>query len=348
MAETYLDIIKKIGRKFLWLLAVLAGLDILYLCTFYKKDREKNSTLMDYSLVPVKDSTDIIYLGESSNHACSETDVDKRCISDMIDDLMPDHRVGRMSKNACHAGVYYDMIRNIPRKNPVKTVIVTVNMRSFSSEWIYSELETPLQKEQLMMKKAPALYKRALLAFKAYDHWTPAERDNVVRQGLKDQTLHLPYFFPYKNASDWDHAIAAQDYLFNGQKVSRDTIELTCHYIKDFAYQLDEKNPRIKDLDKIARLCKRRGWNLVFNILADNMDQIKTLAGPDLEYLMRHNAEYIIKRYEPNGVIVVNNQYMVRDKDFFDRTFPTEHYNQYGKKVIADAIVERLKETIYK
>ncbi len=343
MTDETRNIILKIGKKFLLLAMVLVVIAIVYRIFLYPKDREKYCTLMQYSLLPVQDSTDIIYLGESSNHSCSPKDKDTRAISDMIGDMMPGHRVGRLSKDACHAGIFYDILRNIPRKNPVKTVIVTVNLRSFSSEWIYAELEKPLQKEQIMMKKAPALYKRTLLAFKAYAHWPENERQRLVREGLKQQTLNLPYYFPYKNASDWDHAIGTQNYLYNGKKVSYDTIVLTCHYIKDFAYQLDDKNPRIRDLDKIVRLCKRRDWNLVLNILADNMDQIKTLAGPDLEYLMKQNAQYIIHRYEPQGVLVVNNQNMVRDRDFFEREFPTEHYNQHGRHIVAENIVETMK-----
>lgn len=337
-------IILQLGRKFLLLAVVLAVLDIVYRFTFYSKDRDENCTLIPYSMKPVKENYDIIYLGESSNHSFCESDTDQRAISEMIDDMLPGHKVGKLSKDACHAGVYYDILRNIPRKNPVKTVIVTVNLRSFSSEWIYSDLEKPLQKEQIFMKKAPALYKRMLLAFKAYAHWSEDERQKLVREGLEEQTLKLPYYFPYHNASEWDHAIGSQDHLFNGQKVSMDTIVLTCHYIKDFAYQLDDENPRIKDFDRIVKLCKRRGWKLVFHILADNMDQIKTLAGPDLEFLMKRNAQYIINRYAPKGVTVVNNQYMVRDRDFFEREFPTEHYNQTGRRIVAEMVVEGIRD----
>lgn len=344
MTEDVQHIILKLGKKFLLLAAVLVVLDIVYRIALYPRDREKYCSLIKYSRIPVKDSTDIIYLGESSNHSYSPEDEDQRPISDMIGDMMPGHKVARLSKGACHAGIYYDILRNIPRKSPVKTVIVTVNMRSFSSEWLYADLEKPLQKEQIFMRKAPALYKRMLVAFKAYAHWSESERTKLVREGLKKQTLHLPYYFPYKNANDWDHAIGSQSYLYNGKKVSQDTIVLTCHYIKDFAYQLDDKNPRIKDFDRIVRLCHRRGWETVFNIVADNMDQIKTLAGPDLEFLMKQNAQYIIHRYEPQGVKVVNNQYMVRDRDFFEREFPTEHYTQRGRKTIAENIVERMKE----
>ncbi|MBR6161912.1 MAG: hypothetical protein IKQ75_08605 [Bacteroidales bacterium] len=343
MTDETRHIILKIAKKCLLLLLLLVVMDLVYRFTLYPRDRERYCSLLEFPQIPIRDTADIIYLGESSEFSCSPTDTDRRSIGTMIGDMMPDHKMGCLSKGAVHAAIYYDILRNIPRDNPVKTVIVTVNMRSFSSEWIYSNLEQPLQKEQIMMKKAPALYKRMLLAFKAYVHWSEAERSKLVRKGFRRQTFTLPHPFPYHNASEWDHAIANSFQLYNGKQVSGDTVELACHYIKCFAYQLDDKNPRIKDSDKIVRLCQRRGWRLVFNILADNMDQIKTLAGPDLEYLMQENAQYIIQRYEPMGVIVVNNQYSVREEDFFE-TFVTEHYNQRGRRNIAEKVAEKLND----
>ena len=145
MTEDVQHIILKLGKKFLLLAAILVVLDILYRVTLYPRDRERYCTLTQYAQIPVKDSTDIIYLGESSNHSFSPADKDQRAISDMSEDMMPGHTVARLSKDACHAGIYYDILANIPRKSDVQTVIVTVNMRTFTSEWIYSSLETALR-----------------------------------------------------------------------------------------------------------------------------------------------------------------------------------------------------------
>ncbi len=123
-----------------------------------------------------------------------------------------------------------------------------------------------------------------------------------------------------------------------------DTIAMMCHYIKCFAYALDDKNPRIKDFDKIVTLCKKRGWQPVFNILADNVDQIDTLLGHELVQIMHQNAQYIMDRYRKQGVIVVNNQTVVRDKDFIERDFPSEHYAQDGRAAVAKNVAEALRK----
>ena len=100
-------------------------------------------------------------------------------------------------------------------------------------------------------------------------------------------------------------------------------------------------------MDKIVQLCKQRGWQPVFNILAENVDQIDSLCGPDLLYLLGQNAQYIVNRYEPQGVIVVNNLKEVRDSDFRDRDFPTEHYKQTGRLTIATTVSEALKKRLH-
>lgn len=342
MTDNERHIIRKLLFKTLMVLLLLVALDVVYYFTLYTKDIEENCTLMEISQ-RAKDGVDVVYLGESSNHTYSDADTDKRFICQMIDDLLPEHCVGNLAKDACHAGIYYDILRNISPDSDVKTAIVTVNMRSFTAEWIYSNLEPALRKEQIMMKKAPALYKRMLLAFKAYPNWTDEEVSAIIRKNFAKQTFTLPHPFPYHNANEWDRAIGESNTLYNGKQTSMDTIAMACHYVKEFACTFDDKNPRIKDLDKIVRLCHERGWQPVFNILAENVDQMDSLCGPELIWLLERNAQYIVDRYEPQGVIVVNNLREVRDPDFRDRDFPTEHYTQTGRLAIAKNVSEALK-----
>ena len=346
MTDNKRHIIKTLLWKLLLLVAIMAVLDIIYYFTLYQKDIQENCSLMGISMKAAK-GMDIVYLGESSNHSYSEDDTDKRFINEMIEDLLPGHHVGKLSKGACHAGIYYDILRNIPDGNDVRMAIVTVNMRSFTSEWIYSNLEPALRKEQIMMKKAPALYKRMLIAFKAYPTWTDKEQSNLIRRGFKRQTFTLPHPFPYKNANEWDHGVGYYCTLYNGLQPSLDSVALACHYIKHFACTLDDKNPRVKDFDNIVKLCKKKGWQPVFNILAENIDQIDSLCGPDLLHLLEQNVQYVTDRYESQGVIVVNNLKEVRDKDFFDRDFPTEHYAQTGRQAIAKNVAEAIKQRLH-
>ena len=335
MQHTTRHIILRLALKALLVAALLVAMDVVYRYTLYPADLEANCTLMQRSLLPVAEGDDIVYLGESSNHAVADDEPDKRYISDMLQDMLPGHRVGNLDKDACHAGVYYDILRNIPKESPVRTAVVTVNIRSFSTEWIYSELETALNKERVMMRRAPALYRRMLLAFKGYPHWSDAEREKIILRELERQSFDPPAGLPYSTAAQWDRATAERYWSLGAPD---DTVGLATHYVKCFACQIDDRNPRVRDLDRIVHLCQQRGWQLVFHILPDNEEQMAELVGPQLVELVRRNGTYLEQRYSAMGVIVVNNQGIVADADFRDRDFPTEHYRQAGRQAIATAI----------
>lgn len=343
MKEQTKHTLQKLCIKLAITALLLAVLSLVYRFTLYPKDLEQNCTLKAISQKAIDEHADIVYLGESSNHTYSESDTDRREISTMIADALPGHRVANLCKDACHAGVYYDILRNIPKKNDVKTVIVTVNIRSFSTEWRYSDLETALNKERTLMKKGPALYKRMLLAFKGYTHWNEAKRCEIIRKKLNKQTWSGADSYTYSTAGEWDNAVGGSGILYNGMIASPDTLQLTCHYIKCFACGIDSHNPRIKDFDRIVQLCEKRNWKLILHILPDNLEQIEALVGPELSPIMKSNARFIVERYQKQGVTVINNQTLVHDNDFRDRDFPTEHYCQNGRRAVAESIVAVLK-----
>ena len=99
MTDTTKHIINKLLVRLLVILAVLAVLDIIYYFTLYKKDLDENTTLMEISQRANK-GIDIVYLGESSNFSYAETDTDQRFICMMIEDSLPGHHVGNLTKGS--------------------------------------------------------------------------------------------------------------------------------------------------------------------------------------------------------------------------------------------------------
>lgn len=342
------DNLIKILKKLLLFAGVLVALEFVYRITFFPKDIQEHCSLMALSQIPTQNHAQIIYLGESSNKTYRSSESDTSYISEMIAEQMPEYRFGHITKSAANAAIYYDILRNIPQNNDVQTVILTVNMRSFSSEWIYSNLENYFHKQQVFMQRGPALWRRLQLDLKSYEFWTDEEREQLVIEGFKKQTFDCGPSLPYHTAYDWDHDLGWGIWFPHGKKMSQDSVPMACHYIKIFAYTLDDKNPRIKDLDKIVELCKERNWQLVFNILPDNFDQIRSMLGEELVSLMQRQNAYIVSRYTAKGVLVINNEGLVRDEEFIDRDFPTEHYGMVGRKAIADNIVQHLRPFLLK
>lgn len=331
---------KKLIYKFALLAALLVLMNWIYGKFFFKDDLLKHSDEVELAWQVTNDSCVVIYTGESSNHTYSWKDKDQRKISDFIFDHFPGLRCGDMTKAASHAEVYYYLLKNIPENAPVETVIVTMNIRSFGYDWIESDLETAIQKQLVLLKPYPPFYNRFKLAFKAYDIKTESERGDARGYHRRHDKLVFPYQFDFHNTADWDYAKAHQGVILDG-KWNQPLTELACHYIKTYGFQIHENNPRIKDFDNIVKLAKERGWHLIFNLLAENVDRANELVGSDILYIIRQNRDYLLNRYgNIENVTVVDNIGDVRNGLYIDQNWTTEHYSEMGRRTVANHVAQ--------
>ncbi|MFN8279833.1 MAG: hypothetical protein U0V49_06070 [Saprospiraceae bacterium] len=330
--------------KFILILILLSVMNFVYTEYFFENDLQKYSSNINLIRKVVDQHCEVVYFGESSNTTFRQDDIDRRSISEMMTDYYPDKLIGHVTMEASHAGIYYEYIRQIPAQSNIQTVIVTMNLRSFDASWIYSNLETALQKSIVLLKDRPPLYSRFLLSFKGYDIKTDQEREQQYRKKWKNDILTFPYPVPYKNVTEWERFIATNGINNkDGQQDSAMTL-LGRHYIKTYAFQIDTlHNPRIRDFDRIVQLAKERGWHLVFNLMSENTDKAEKLVGHDLTYLMRSNQQLLIELYRRMGVMVIDNLDAVRDEDYIDQNWTTEHYAQRGRRTIAKNLAEGLR-----
>ena len=156
-------LVKKIALRIIVLIVLLVGMNVIYSKFFYEDDLKKHSLNMFNSIQSIKPESDIIYLGESSNSTYSKHDKDKRTLGEFVSDYYPTLITSSVTKKAAHAGIFKHILSNIPESPKKRTVIVTLNLRSFSASWIYSKLETALQKEVILIQNRPDLLNRALL-----------------------------------------------------------------------------------------------------------------------------------------------------------------------------------------
>ena len=306
------------------LLCVVA--DGLYRFLFWPHDRVAYSGPL-VALVDKIDSTgaDILYLGESSNHTFGWYDSDTAWISQMVARHFPSLRVADMTHDASHGEVYYQLLRNLDTECNISTVVVTMNLRSFGVGWIYSPLETALQKRLVMLQQRPPLVNRAVLSFKAYDIKSEGERYAQMDRYWADHPLPGHPSVPL-----WADSLAGDN-------------NMAGIFIRNFAFLIDTlNNPRVHDFDRIVHLSRQRGWNLVFNLLPEDIQLADSLVGTDLTALMKSNATILEQRYTRLGVVVVNNLETVPDSLFRDRDWTTEHFLLQGRQTVADNVSKAL------
>ncbi|MEZ4720526.1 MAG: hypothetical protein R2813_01455 [Flavobacteriales bacterium] len=270
---------------------------------------------------------DVIYISESSNFSPDNSDdFDRRKLSQFIADFYPDLQFEAINLPASHAGIYRQLLHIFPENNDVKTLIVAVNLRSFNANWINSKLETPLNKSAVMYNNRPPLFNRFLISLNAYDDRSIEEREKIMLNHWEID--ELPFAYPHDNVKNW----TAEEKWGDWQHPKR---QLADHFIKQYAYVIDEDNPRIKDLDEIVTIAKSKGWNLMFHILAEDIDRADELVGPQLPQIMRSNSDWITQRYLDQGITVVNNLELLPSLEFAEEDFPSEHYFEKGRKALA-------------
>ncbi len=339
-----MEMIKKISIRIFVLLLLFVVMNEVYKATFWRSDMEKEGFLL-LDLATAQDSADVIYFGESSNFTTHESDSIEKSISEFAATYYPSLVFKNVQRGAIHAHTYLNLIKNIPENSRVKTLIITMNLRSFGADWIHSKLETPLMKAEIMGLTPIPLLNRFLLALNFYDNKTEEEREQEKKRVWQNEKLRFPWDFKYDNVAAWDKALADGSYKNADGSWDMPRIELACHNVKTFAFQIDTlKNPRIKDFDEIVKVAQKKRIHLVFNLLAENAQYADSLAGKELVWLLQSNRDLLVKRYASKGAIVVDNLECVEGVDFIDQHWTTEHYKQRGRERIAKNLADSLKK----
>ncbi len=336
--------LKKIIKDIIAFVIVMLIIAWVYNKWFFEADLQTHAEMIN-TIREVPEHTSVLYLGESSNYTSHPSDTDKRRISAMIGDYYPQLVVSDITKPASHAGIYSAFLQAIPKSTQIETVIVTLNLRSFNAQWIYSDLETSLQKSLVLLRDYPPIVNRALLSFKSYPIISKAENQELIFDKWEDDTFDLPFAFPYKNVREWDKAMATKGAKDAQGNIDYKLTELACHYVKGYAFQIDTSdNVRIDEFNEIVEVAKARNWQLVFNLMAENVEKAQELVGDTLVYMIRENAKILKSYYTQKGVLVVDNLEAVENRQFIDQSWTTEHYAEKGRRSIANNVATALKK----
>ncbi len=331
-----MDLIKKIAPRILLLGLIILISNFIYINTSYQSDLDKDGNILNKFEKAIVDA-DALYFSASPNGAVYRTDSDKSFISKMIDDQLVHLKVKAVDTGAIHAGVFKNLIRMIPDASPVEYIIVNMNYRSFGAGWIHSKLENSIQKQMVFYNNRPAIINRFLQGLNYYECKTSEERNKMMLDYWA--SAELPFDPPQNNVEDWCAVEKWGDWT-NPKR------QLADHYIKNFAFTLDENNPRIQDFDEIVEICKEKGLKLFFVILPENLEEAELLVGKDLTDLMIDNKNYLVERYENKGAIMIDNFDLVSDSCFIERNFPSEHYKQTGREKIASSVANVLSQHV--
>lgn len=339
--------LKKIAIKIAGLVIVCIAINYIYILTMYKNDLQvKSDKVLEVNRLN-NTETEVIYISDCSNTNSIDSDSNKLSISENINLFFPSLKIKSIDMAASHAGIFKDWIYLFKfKKIKPKCLIVTIGLRSFNSSWINSDLETALQESTVMMKPYPSIVNRFLISIKGYDYQTKEDRQSQVQKDWRSKKLNFPYKTKYNTLKEWDSTMAQGTYLLADGSWDFDKISLACHYIKAFAFNIDELNPRVKDFDKIVNWAEKNQIKLYLNLIPENIQFADSLVSKDLLFLMRRNAAFIIKRYDFGNCKVINNLELLKGNEFTEKNWTTEHYSCKGRMYIAKSVALEIKNDL--
>jgi hypothetical protein len=333
--------IKRIALRLGYIAALFVASIWVYNQWVWPLDRYDHAYFLD-QLVKDQDTSDVIYIGESSNFWSNKDSGDIREISKMIE-----HKSGRkvlnLSRSAYHMGIYRPLFAHFTELKQLKDVILTVNIRTFGPPCVHSTIETSLQKDRIFLKKEMPFLKKMKAVFSLYDNRNEKERDACMWQNWTHDTLSLyGRVLPHQTVKDWCGVTKFPDSL--GQEDMPKRV-LADHYVKAYGFNLNETNQRIIDLDHIALTVSKAKYNLHLLILSENIQWADSLAGSDMANLIRQNRDYIVNRYKGKhkNVHIIDNLETVPAQFFGEKDWTTEHYFWQGRALIADSVVRSIQ-----
>ncbi len=329
-----MEMIKKIGIRIILLGVIVTLSNFIYKATTYKSDLLAEGNVLSKFENGIE-RADILYFAASPNASIHPNDTDQRTMAQMMDDFTPTKKIEAVDTGGIHAGVFKSLIEIIPENSPAKTVVVEMNYRSFGYSWIHSTLENAIQKQLIFYNNRPAIVNRFLQGLNYYETISDKDRDAIIQHHWKNDSL--PFAEPRNNVTAWCAVEKWGDWT-NPKR------QLTDHYIKNFAFVLNDQNPRIKDFDEIVEICKEKKLELIFVILPENLQECEQLVDKDLVNLMKSNKDWLVNRYRAKGVDLVDCFDAVADSCFTERHFPSEHYNQVGRMIVAKAVANAINQ----
>jgi hypothetical protein len=374
----------------------------------YKKERLKFSP-MAAKLDSAFGNGDVVYLGESSNTSFNPwTDTFGYSVSEFLQMYLPQNRVRGVSHDGYHVGLFSQMLGLMPEHwadSGRKTVVITVNMRSFGPSAMFNGNEASNQQEGIFYTRRMALLNRVYVSLHHYDSRDAREMERAKTQWFRTKDLRLnggtgnhygnthgdlvskgEECYRHNTVKWWLRDLQRQFAPVSGDADLARVMPMAEAYLKEFAFLLDEENPRVQALDAIVAKCKQEQVNVLFVLLIPNYDHAHRLFGQELTQLMDYNMNFLRKRFagwekeykqgdfkvgyvdvqrlysdcrlgeylqgvsEDVGIRTLGNPCFdwASGQHYTDQWYPTEHVDAHIRQFIAQKTAEKILEFQYK
>ena len=289
-------------------------------------------------------------------------------------------KVTGISHDGYHVGMFRKMLNLITderlKRQPL-TVVVTVNMRTFGPAATFSANEASNQQEAVFYSRRLPLVNRVYVSLHHYDNRNAMEMEREKSRWWRSQDLRFSQgkltgeseivafqgMENIPNTRSWIELMAGKNY-----DLPSEVRNMADAYIKEFAWVMDDQNPRLNELKGMVDACKERNINLVCLILMPNRAHAESILGDQLAQYIDYNLAFLRDRLEQwqkawdaktgdcaTGVSTLRvvdipalyeKAYggFAGGEHYTDQYYPTEHVDAHLRGFIAAAVAKTVGE----
>jgi len=269
-----------------------------------------------------------IYFSDSVDFYHSPEDKDKRSISSLLIDRLPGWQGHVVAHKAYHVGVYRSFLEYITKQSSSfpKVVVVPINLRSFSTYWMYNPSWQFLNLRQYLEYNS-WIYR---IFFKPIKGFQVSEKKALPDSEYKRLTLNIrgeEYGFLRDYFGDQFRETSQANfikkiYLYYGETIREDSI-------------------RLSELVELANLGKKIGIRVIFYITPVDFITCKQYVGEAIVNTFTQNIKKISGALRNKNVELYDFSFLLSPTHFYyGSPYPNEHLNQKGRGKLANQIAE--------
>lgn len=277
----------------------------------------------------------ILYLGDSVLERTAREDSDTRTVDQMAADLLAgSYSLSCFSRPAYHMTVFYYLLAVLrSMRHQPQTVILPINMRSFSPQW---DLNPAWQfEEEIAALKKYSETRRISILRQNADALTFSERERLLE--LKYPFTNLRCLGQFLDVVD-SRPTNTEEVFYRRKQI----------YIFHYLHTLSSSHRRLIYLEKILNLLSGTGIKLFTYITPINHQGGVRHVGNGFIDGIRANVltvKNVISPYLQNGnICFLNFEEYLTSEYFFHPDELTEHLNQFGRLELAKIVTSNLGE----
>ncbi len=253
-----------------------------------------------------------IFFGDSVNRHYAKNDTDKRSIAEILDAQLVQSVTG-ISYYAYHSELYLAFIKHINRTAPNKkvTILIPINLRSFSPEW-------DLRPNYQFLKE-----KYALNGYPYWRHFNFNQYE-LIHKATFEKT---PILYENKKIG----TVATLEKML--PIAARDT-SLRYGFIYHYMQAIPSDHRKIKALQEIAHFNKNRNLDIRFYFTPIDYMLAEKIGIQDFRAQIASNKKVIQAGIQDSTTEIIDLSLLLDSTQFDYEKIPNEHLNQYGKEVL--------------